>query len=59
MSKVVSKERVHCACRDCGTSAVVTHYNCGCMRVEIINDRRRCSACTNFSAMRYTAPSCR
>jgi hypothetical protein len=59
MSRVTSEQTVRCACRQCGTSATVTHYDCGCVRVKIHNDRRACAECTDFSGMRYTAPDCR
>lgn len=57
--KLINKETVRCACRQCGTSAILERYDCGCVRVQIINDSRRGSTCTNFSGMKYTAPGCR
>ncbi|MCX6351028.1 MAG: hypothetical protein NTX03_04100 [Bacteroidetes bacterium] len=48
-----------CGCRKCDTYAVFTKYDCGCIRVEIYNDSKRCAECTDFSGKRYTAPGCR
>jgi len=45
-------ERVDCGCRKCGTWAEITRYDCGCVRVEIYNDRNPCAECTDFSGKR-------
>ncbi len=55
---VVGREKVRCACGACGTYAVIFRHACGCVRVEIYNDRSPCAACTNFSAMRYRCRRC-
>ena len=56
---VVDSYTENCGCKKCDTYAEITVYDCGCVRVEIYNDTKRCVECTDFSAKRYTAPACR
>ena len=53
MARVRRKYLKECGCRRCGTSATMIEYECGCVLVDIHNDRARCDECTNFSGMRY------
>jgi hypothetical protein len=54
MAEELSRETLDCACRTCGTSALIRDWSCGCRTVSIINDRDRHYDCTNFSDMAYS-----
>lgn len=41
-----------CGCGRCSTWASFTEYSCGCVRVEIHDDRDPCDECTDFSGKR-------
>lgn len=44
-----SVERCHSGCP---TTAKITEWSCGCVEVNIRNDRGTCSNCRNFSSRR-------
>ncbi len=52
MANIISSETLNCKCGKCPTYAKIIRWDCGCVQVEIYNDRNPCSTCTNFSAMR-------
>jgi hypothetical protein len=53
MAEELSRYTLECACRTCGTTALVRDWSCGCRTVSIINDRDRHYDCTRFSDMAY------
>jgi hypothetical protein len=57
--KIKNKYTKDCGCKRCDTYAVITEFECGCVKVEIYNDKAPTAECTNFSKLRYTASSCR
>lgn len=53
MAEELTRDTRSCECRQCGTSALIRDWSCGCRTVTLINDRPRCAGCTDFSALGY------
>lgn len=54
MATILSVEERDCECAPgCPTSATITTWDCGCVQVEIHNDRTPCSGCSDFSSLRH------
>ena len=52
MARITDTETKDCRCGKCPTYAKITEWSCGCVEVEIFNDRAPCHGCTDFSGMR-------
>lgn len=52
MSRISRQYNEDCGCRRCNTWAEITEYDCGCVTVEIYNNRDPCDECTDFSGKR-------
>ena len=52
MASITDREKRDCGCGRCSTWAEITEYDCGCVTVEIFDDRDPCDECTDFSGKR-------
>lgn len=52
MAGIRNREKEDCGCRKCSTWAEITEYYCGCVTVEIFDNRNPCDECTDFSGKR-------
>lgn len=52
MGAYVVKSYVERCHGDCPTTAKITEWSCGCVDVDIRNDRGTCSRCRNFTGRR-------
>ena len=53
MASIVTRKYQGCKCqhKGCKTGAVVTKWTCGCVTVDVKNNTKRCSHCTDFSKL--------
>lgn len=52
MARMIREYDKDCGCGRCSTWAHIEEYACGCVKVDIHNDRAPCAECTNFSGRR-------
>jgi len=53
MAYIVSTKEKDCECSsgNCPTSATITKFSCGCVRVDVHNDTDPCPDCSRLSDM--------
>lgn len=52
VGRILCRSKLDCGCGRCSTWAEITEYGCGCIEVDIFDDRGPCDECTDFTGKR-------